>query len=81
MDLFELQFSHNPQILSYSSVYHMCTPAYTHTFLKLIYFWLCWGFVAAHGFSLVVARGGCYSLVAVHRFHIAVASLVAEHRL
>ena len=31
-----------------------------------------------HGFSLVVASGGC-SLVAACRFLIAVASLVSEH--
>ena len=42
-----------------------------------IYFWLCWVFVAARGLSLVVASGG-YSLL---RLLIAMASLVAEHRL
>ena len=42
-------------------------------FLKIfIYlFWLCWVFVAVHGLSLVAAPG----------LLIAVASLVAEHRL
>ena len=40
-------------------------------FLLFIYFWLCWVFVAAHGLSLVVVQG----------LLIAVASLVAEHRL
>ena len=44
-----------------------------------IYFWLCWVFVAACGLSLVAASGG-YS-VAVRGLLIAVASLVAEHRL
>ena len=29
---------------------------------KLIYFWLCWVFVAARGLSLVVASGGYSSL-------------------
>ena len=43
------------------------------------FFWLCWVFVAVHGLSLVAARGG-YS-VAVRGLLIAVASLVAEHRL
>ena len=38
------------------------------------------GLVAVHWLSLVVASGG-YSLVAVHVPLIAVASLVAEHRL
>ena len=45
-----------------------------------IYFWLRWVFVAAHGLSLVAASRG-YSSVAVRRLLIAVASLVAEHRL
>ena len=35
---------------------------------------------AEHRLSLVVASGG-YSLVVVHKFLIAVAFLVAEHRL
>ena len=41
--------------------------------------WLCWAFLAARGLSLVVVSGG-YCL-AVHGLLIAVASLVAEHRL
>ena len=52
-------------------------------FLKhylFIYFWLCWVFFAACGLSLVAESGSC-SLVAVHGLLIAVASLVAEHRL
>ena len=36
-----------------------------------IYIWLCWVFIAAHGLSLVAVRG----------LLIAVASLVAEHKL
>ena len=40
-------------------------------FNKVIYFQLCWVFVAAHRFSLVVVCG----------LLVAVASLVAEHRL
>ena len=39
-----------------------------------------WVFAATLRLSLVVASGS-YSLVAVHRFLIAVAFLVAEHRL
>ena len=46
----------------------------------LIYFWLRWVFVAACRLSLVEASRDC-SLVVVHRLLIAVASLLAEHRL
>ena len=49
-------------------------------FIIKTFFWLCWVFVAAWGFSLVAASGS-YSLVAVHGLFIAVASLVVEHRL
>ena len=45
-----------------------------------IYFWLCWVFIAVLRFSLVVASGGD-SLVTIRGLLIAVASLVAEHRL
>ena len=45
-----------------------------------IYLWLCWVFVAAHG--LFSSRGEPGLLfVTVHGLLIAVASLVAEHRL
>ena len=44
-----------------------------------IYFWLCWSSLLL-GLSLVVVSGG-YSLVVLHGLLIAVASLVAEHRL
>ena len=43
-------------------------PVYAYCFFKkklfilLIYFWLCWVFVAAHGLSLVAASGGYSSL-------------------
>ena len=47
--------------------------------LLLIYFWLCWVFIAMHRLSLVTVSGG-YSLVA-HRILIAIAPLVAEHKL
>ena len=43
-------------------------------------FLLCWVFVAVHGLSLVAVSGD-YSLVVVLWLLIAVASLVAEHRL
>ena len=33
-------------------------------FILLIYFWLCWAFIAVPALSLVTARGG-YSVVAV----------------
>ena len=62
-------------------------------FLKKIYFWLRWVFVAEHGLSLAVVSRAV-SLVAVHRLLAAVAahglslavvsravSLVAVHRL
>ena len=45
-----------------------------------IYLWLCWVFVAARGLSLVAVSGGLL-FIAVHSLLIAVASLVAEHRL
>ena len=45
-----------------------------------IYFWLCCVFVAVCGLSLVEESGG-YSVIVVHGLLIAVASLVAEHRL
>ena len=44
-----------------------------------IYFWLCWVFIAARVFSLVVASGG-YSLVAMRELLIAMTSIV-QHRL
>ena len=45
-------------------------------FLKFIYFWLCWAFIAEHGLSpVVVSKGYC---LAVRGLLIAVASLVAE---
>ena len=48
--------------------------------ILFIYFWLCWVFVAAWAFPLVVASRG-YSLVAVHRLLTTVPSLVGEHGL
>ena len=48
-------------------------------FLKcILFFWLHWISVAAHGLSLVAASSG-YSLAALCKLLIAVASLVAEH--
>ena len=54
---------------------------YIYIYIYLyIYLWLCWAFVSEHRLSLVeVSRG--YSLVVVHGPLIAVASLVAEHRV
>ena len=46
----------------------------------LIYFWLCWVFVAACWLSLVAVSGG-YSLVAVCRLLVVGASLLVEHGL
>ena len=51
-----------------------------YKFIYLIYFWLCWVFVASRRLSLVVASGGLLSF-AVRGLLIAVASLVAEHGL
>jgi len=48
--------------------------------LFICIFWLHWVFVALHGLSLAAVSGD-YSLAVVHRLLIAVASLVAEHRL
>ena len=49
-------------------------------FIYLFYFWLCWVFLAVQSFYLVAESGG-YSLFAVHRFLVAVAFLVAKHRV
>ena len=46
----------------------------------LFYFWLRWVFVAAHGLSLIAVSRGA-TLLCGRRLLIAVASLVAEHRL
>ena len=48
------------------------------SFLKNIYFWLCWVLVAAWGLSLVAVSGSC-SLAVVCGLLITVASLAAEH--
>ena len=48
--------------------------------INVFLFWLHWVFIAARGLSLVVASRDS-SLVEVHRLVIAVASLVAKHRL
>ena len=50
------------------------------TYLFIFIFWLCWILVAVCGLSLVAQSKGC-SLVVVHGHLIAVASLVAQHRL
>ena len=51
-----------------------------YIFLKFIYFWLCWVFVAApRAFSSCGELGLLF--VAVHGPLIVMASLVAEHRL
>ena len=49
-------------------------------FFFFFYFGLCWVFVAARAFFLVLASRG-YSLVMVLRLLIGVASLAAEHML
>ena len=50
------------------------------SFLKSIYFWLCWVFVATLGLSLVTVSEGFFLLV-MHGLLIAVASLVEKHGL
>ena len=54
-------------------------PSFFKNYL-LIYFWLCWVFIAAHGLSLVAECRG-YSQVAVGGLLIAVAFPVVEHWL
>ena len=49
-------------------------------FILLIYFWLCWVFVAARRLSLVAGEWGLL-FVALRRLLFAVASLVVEHGL
>ena len=49
-------------------------------FKNIIYFWLCWVFIAISRLSLVAANGSYSSFVAVSGLLIAVASLV-EHGL
>ena len=51
-----------------------------HSLGPFIYFWLCWVFIAARGFSLLVLGGGC-SLVPVCGLLMAVASFFVAHRL
>jgi len=53
---------------------------FTKCYYLLIYFWLCWVFVAILGFSLVAASEG-YSPGVVRGLLIVVASLVAEQVL
>ena len=48
--------------------------------MLVIYFLLCWVFLATCMLSLLVASGG-YSLVAVHRLLIVMASHVETHGL
>ena len=48
--------------------------------ILFIWFWLCWVFVAACGFSLFSASGG-HSLAVVCRLLIALASLVEDRGL
>ena len=49
-------------------------------FFNLLYYWLCWVFLAAHQLSVVVVSRGC-SLVLVLGLFIVAASVVAKHRL
>ena len=49
-------------------------------FIKFIYFWLCWVFVAARRLSLFVARGG-YSWLRCVGFSLRWLLFVEEHGL
>ena len=51
-----------------------------HLFIKFIYLWLHWVFIAVSGLSLVAASGG-YLPLAVPGLLTAGASLVVEHWL
>ena len=62
-----------------STHYNEICHSFLKEFLKSIYFWLYYVFLAVYGLSLVAAGKG-YSLVMVHRLLIAVASLAAELR-
>ena len=62
---------------------NMGLPSVLFFFFNLInvfLFWLHWVFISARGLYRVVASRG-YSLVEVHGLLIAVASLIAKHRL
>ena len=41
----------------------LSNPVFLNNIYSRIYFWLCWGFVAAPRFSLVAARGACSLVV------------------
>ena len=64
--------NNNTQLFQQEHKKHEDTFFFFNLFILLIYFWLRWVFVAAHGLSLVAVSGGLL---------IAVTSLVAEHRL
>ena len=49
-------------------------------FLRFIYLWLHWVFIAAYGISLIVVSRGC-SLAMVHGLLIAVVSFAVEYGL
>ena len=55
-------------------------PSFKGYFTYLFYFWLCRVFVAVCRLPLA-SESRDYCLLAMHRFLIAVATLVAEHRL
>jgi len=48
--------------------------------ILLIYFCMCWVFIAAQAFLVVAANGG-YSLAVVPRLLIGLTSLVAKYRI
>ena len=49
----------------------------TSILLLLLFFWLCWVFIAMHGLSSIAASRN-YSLVAVHGLLIVMAFLAVE---
>ena len=70
-----------PPAVEAQSLNHWITRGVPATMYFFVYFfWLRWVFVAVHRLSLVAASGGLL-ILAVRGLLIAVASLVAEHRL
>ena len=74
------EFQHGPPSSHIPCVVSASQFLKNYLYYLFVYFWLCWVFVGGAGFSLVVASDVC-ALVEVHSLLIAVASLVAEHRL
>ena len=59
-------------IIGFKSTVLLFVFYFSHLFFLIIYFWLCWVFIAAHGLSVVALSGGYFSLA--HGLFIAMAS-------